>query len=159
MAKGDAREWLAALMGLEAGDLTVRSTDRYGPDETQVRYERGGLAVARLTVKGPVREMLEKEGEGLWVIKASKRKTTGWRDDEGNYTDTFFVQQTDNPQRPAWLPVTHGEAERMIATQPLTIPITKIGHFLTEPQLWLREGNSRTALPRLGFEHGRFDGR
>jgi hypothetical protein len=70
MAKWDAREWLAGLMGLEAGDLTVRSTDRYGSEETQVRYEQDGLAVARLTVKGPVREMLEKEGEGLWLIKA-----------------------------------------------------------------------------------------
>lgn len=57
-------------MGLEAGDLVVRSTDRYGPEETQVRYEHGGQAVARLTVTGPVREMLEQVGQGRWVIKA-----------------------------------------------------------------------------------------
>ena len=70
MATWDAREWLASLTGLEQGDLVVRSIDRYGPTETQVRYERGGEAVVRLTVTGPVREMLEHEGQGHWVIKA-----------------------------------------------------------------------------------------
>lgn len=70
MARWDAREWLTGLMGLEHGDLAVRSVDRYGAEETQVRYEQDGVAVARLTVNGPVREMLEKEGQGLWVIKA-----------------------------------------------------------------------------------------
>ena len=70
MATWDAREWLADLMGLGKEDLTVRSIDRYGDKETQVRYEQGDRAVARLTVKGPVREMLEQEGHGRWVIKA-----------------------------------------------------------------------------------------
>ena len=70
MAIWDARKWLGSLMDLSEGDLTVRSIDRYGDSETQVRYEQGGQAVARLTVTGPVREMLEQEGQGLWVIKA-----------------------------------------------------------------------------------------
>ena len=70
MAIWDARKWLGGLMGLSEGDLTVRSIDRYGDSETQVRYEQGGQAVVRLTITGPVREMLEQEGQGLWVIKA-----------------------------------------------------------------------------------------
>jgi hypothetical protein len=70
MAAWDAREWLTGLMGLNEGDLTVRSIDRYGASETQVRYEQGDQAVARLTVTGPVREMLGQEGQGRWVIKA-----------------------------------------------------------------------------------------
>jgi hypothetical protein len=70
VATWDAREWLTGLIGLSVGDLTVRSIDRYGPAETQVRYEQGGQAVARLTVTGPVREMPEQEGPGRWVIKA-----------------------------------------------------------------------------------------
>jgi hypothetical protein len=70
MATWDAREWLAGLMGLTQGDLTVRSIDHYGASETQVRYERGGDAVVRLTVTGPVRQMMETEGQGVWVIKA-----------------------------------------------------------------------------------------
>jgi hypothetical protein len=70
MAAWDAREWLTGLMGLSVGDLTVRSIDRYDPTETEVRYEQGDRAVVRLTVMGPVREMLEQEGEGRWMIKA-----------------------------------------------------------------------------------------
>ena len=62
MATWDAQEWLTGLMGLSVGDLTVRSIDRYGSAETQVRYEQGGEAVVRLTVTGPVREML---GQGI----------------------------------------------------------------------------------------------
>ena len=70
MATWDAREWLAGLMGLDKEDLTVRSIDRYGSTETQVRYERGGQAVARVTVMGPVRGLFEQEGQGRWEITA-----------------------------------------------------------------------------------------
>lgn len=70
MAKWDARRWLADMMDLSQEDLSVRSIDRYGESETQVRYEQGGTAVARLTVTGPLREMLQKEGQGRWEIKA-----------------------------------------------------------------------------------------
>ena len=54
MATWDAREWLAGLMGCEPSELAVRSTDRYGAHETQVRYERGGESVARVFVSGAV---------------------------------------------------------------------------------------------------------
>jgi hypothetical protein len=57
-------------MDVQEEDLKVRSTDRYGERETQVRYEQNGEAVARVTVIGPVREMLEHEGEGRWEIRA-----------------------------------------------------------------------------------------
>ena len=68
MATWDAREWLAGLIGLGKGDLLVRSIDRYGPEETQVRYERGGEAVARLVVAGPIVPLGVQEGEGHWVV-------------------------------------------------------------------------------------------
>jgi hypothetical protein len=70
MAAWDVKAWLAGLMSVDVSELAVRSIDRYGDAETQVRYEREGSAVARVTVKGPVREMLVKEGDGYWVIKA-----------------------------------------------------------------------------------------
>ena len=57
-------------MGVVPEDLAVRSIDRYGPEETQVRYERGNEAVARLTVIGPVVPMGVADGRGHWVIKA-----------------------------------------------------------------------------------------
>jgi len=66
----DARGWVAGLMGLLRDDLAVRSIDRYGASETQVRYEHAGEVVARLTVNGPVRPMFTPEGHGHWEIKA-----------------------------------------------------------------------------------------
>jgi hypothetical protein len=77
MATWDGRAWLADRMQVAREDLKVRSIDRYGESETQVRYERDGQAVARLTVNGPLREMLQKEGEGRWEIKAQIGSGTG----------------------------------------------------------------------------------
>lgn len=64
MTAWDARDWVASLMHCERDVLTVRSIDRYGPGETQVRYERGSEAVARLIVTGPILRMGEREGQG-----------------------------------------------------------------------------------------------
>ena len=68
MTSFDARAWLAELIGCGREELAVRSLDRYGPTETQVRYERGSEAVARLIVSGPARRMGEREGEGHWTV-------------------------------------------------------------------------------------------
>ncbi len=68
MATWDARDWLAGLMGCPRGELAVRSVDKYGPSETQVRYERGNEAVARLVVRGPERQMGVRDGQGTWVV-------------------------------------------------------------------------------------------
>lgn len=78
MATWDAREWLAGLVGCERSELAVRSKDQYGPGETQVRYERGGEAVARLIVTGPVVPMGMPDGHGHWVV--SVRIGTGSED-------------------------------------------------------------------------------
>jgi hypothetical protein len=64
----DAREWLAGLVGCDRTELAVRSIDRYGPEETQVRYERGDQAVARLIVAGPIVPMGVHEGHGHWRV-------------------------------------------------------------------------------------------
>jgi hypothetical protein len=69
---------LAGLIGCDKSDLAVRSIDRYGPTETQVRYERGNEAVARLVVAGPVVPMGKKQGEGHWAV--SVRIGTGSQD-------------------------------------------------------------------------------
>ncbi len=52
--------------------------------------------------------------DGLRVLHVSKRKTVGWKDDEGKFTDHAYFKRTDDPKRPAWLPVTHGEAAEMM---------------------------------------------
>jgi hypothetical protein len=68
VATWDARDWLAGLIGCERGELAVRSIDRYGPLETQVRYERGDAAVARLVIVGPIVPLGVKEGQGHWSV-------------------------------------------------------------------------------------------
>jgi hypothetical protein len=74
VATWDVRDWLAGLMGCDRTDLTVRSTDRYGEHETQVRYDRGGESVARIIVTGPIHDMNDREGAGHWLIAAQ----VGW---------------------------------------------------------------------------------
>ena len=64
----DARGWLADLAGCERSELAVRSIDHYGPGETQVRYERGDVAVARLIVTGPFVTMGDEDRQGHWLV-------------------------------------------------------------------------------------------
>lgn len=87
MATWDAREWLAQLIGCQRGDLAVRSIDRYG-SETQVRYERGGEAVARLIVAAPVSPMGQPGGQGSRAV--SVRIGSGSED-----VHTIEVPETD----------------------------------------------------------------
>jgi hypothetical protein len=68
VATWDAREWLAGFMGCQRGDLTVRSTDQYGPGDTQVRYDRGGEVVARIIVTGPTVPIGVQQGQGRWHV-------------------------------------------------------------------------------------------
>ncbi|MHB8902522.1 MAG: thiamine-phosphate kinase [Thermoguttaceae bacterium] len=52
------------------------------------------------------------------------------------------------------LAVPPGEAERMVAEQPLGMPLTEIGRFVAEPGLWQEtEQGERLPLPARGFEH------
>ncbi|MEO8617678.1 MAG: AAA family ATPase [Luteolibacter sp.] len=53
--------------------------------------------------------------DGLSVVKVAKRQTTGWQDDDGKFTSCYFVKRSDNPERPAWIPVAHDEAQELIA--------------------------------------------
>jgi hypothetical protein len=69
VAKWDARAWVAGLIGCDPGELSIRSTDVYGT-ETQVRYERGGEALARLTVAPPVQSFSDAVGKGHRAVTA-----------------------------------------------------------------------------------------
>jgi thiamine-monophosphate kinase len=52
------------------------------------------------------------------------------------------------------LAVPPAEAERLLADQPLGVPLTLIGEFVIEPGLWQREaGGARTSLVPTGWEH------
>ena len=52
--------------------------------------------------------------DGLSVVKVSKRQTTGWKDADGNFTTSYFVKRSGNPERPAWIPVDSDEAQELM---------------------------------------------
>jgi hypothetical protein len=54
------------------------------------------------------------KAKGLHALYISKRTTTGWKDDQDKFTDHIYIKRTDNPSRPAWLPVSHEDAAAMI---------------------------------------------
>ncbi len=46
------------------------------------------------------------------------------------------------------------QAQRMLADQPLDVPLTSIGRFTTEPGLWQIDGEgNRQPLPVRGWQH------
>ena len=51
----------------------------------------------------------------LSAVNVAKRKTTGWRDEGGDFVPHYFVRRSCDPERPAWIPVAHGEALARIA--------------------------------------------
>jgi hypothetical protein len=52
--------------------------------------------------------------KGLCMLHVSKRVFTGWRNGDDMFTDCFYIKRTDDPSRPAWLPVSHDDAEAII---------------------------------------------
>jgi thiamine-monophosphate kinase len=51
------------------------------------------------------------------------------------------------------LAVPPAEARRMLAEQPLTVPLTDIGEFATVPGLWIQDIQGRRPLTPRGWEH------
>ena len=45
------------------------------------------------------------------------------------------------------------EAEKLLAAQPLDVPLTCIGQFIDEPGLWQQTDDGRTLLETSGFQH------
>jgi thiamine-monophosphate kinase len=50
------------------------------------------------------------------------------------------------------------EAERLLAEQPLDIPLTRIGEFIDQQGLWCVQDGQRTAMRPQGYLHGATDG-
>ncbi len=85
-----------------------------GWDNTDDTYSAiGGAELAN--IPRAILTLRPTTADGLSVLKVSKRQTTGWKDSKGSFTPCYFVRRTDNPERPAWLPVDSDEAADMIA--------------------------------------------
>jgi len=51
------------------------------------------------------------------------------------------------------LAVSPDEADRMLADQPLDVPLTRVGQFISEPGLWQQTASSRQPLQPHGYQH------
>jgi hypothetical protein len=49
--------------------------------------------------------------DGIIRLQAAKRTTLGWKDANDKYMDHAFFRRTDDPTRPAWIPVSYEEGE------------------------------------------------
>ena len=119
---GCVSEWIRAglmpiLQAHECAALIAHHTPKMSKDgweNTDDTYSGiGGAEIAN--IPRSVLTLRPTPAQGLSVVNVSKRQTTGWKDSEGNYSTRFFIKRTDNPERPAWIPVDHDEAEEIIS--------------------------------------------
>ena len=117
-----ASEWLRSglmpvLQKHECGAMIAHHTgkmSRDGWDQTEDIYAGiGGGEIAN--IPRAILVLRPTNCDGLAVIKVGKRQTTGWKDQDDKFTSCYFVQRSGDPERPAWIPVPHDEAEEMIS--------------------------------------------
>jgi len=116
-----ASEWLRAglmpvLQQFDCAALLAHHTGKMakdGWDNTDDTYSAiGGSELAN--IPRAILTLRPTTADGLSVVKVSKRQTTGWRDAQGNYCASYFVKRTNDPTKPAWLPVDSDEAGELI---------------------------------------------
>ena len=116
-----ASEWLrAGLMPVlqinDCAALVVHHTPKLSKDSWDTIDDTysaiGGGEVAN--IPRSVLTLKPTPADGLFVVTVSKRQTTGWKDGDGRFTASYFVRRSGDPERPAWLPVDHDEAQDMI---------------------------------------------
>jgi hypothetical protein len=116
-----ASEWLRAglmpiLQQFDCAALIASHTPKLskdGWDNTDDTYSAiGGGEMAN--IPRTILTLRPTAADGLSVLKVSKRQTTGWKDTEGNFTTSYFVRRTNDPTRPAWLPVDSDEAQELL---------------------------------------------
>lgn len=114
--------WLRAgllpiLQERQIGAILAHHTNRMARDSWEntddVYSGIGGGEIAN--IPRSVLTLRPTKAAGLLVLKVGKRKTTGWKDEEGKFSDSFFLRRSDDPSRPAWIPVPHGEAAEILS--------------------------------------------
>lgn len=116
-----ASEWLRAglmpiLQAHECAALILHHTPKLSKDSWDNMDDTysaiGGGEVAN--VPRSILTLKPTPAKDLFVVTVSKRQTTGWKDADGNFTTSYFVKRSGDPERPAWIPVAHDEAADMI---------------------------------------------
>jgi hypothetical protein len=119
---GCVSEWIRAgltpiLQKYDCGALLAHHTPKLakdGWDNTDDTYSGiGGAEVAN--IPRSILTLRPTNAKGISVVNVSKRQTTGWIGSDEKYSTQLFIQRTDNPERPAWIPMDAAEAEELIA--------------------------------------------
>jgi len=98
----------AAIVASHTNRMTTKSWD----EKDDVYSGIGGSEMAN--IPRSVLTLRPTKANGLFELKVGKRQTTGWKDGDDKFTPSYFVKRSDNPERPAWLPVDYDEAEELI---------------------------------------------
>jgi len=102
---------LPALQRLNAASLIAHHTNKLGKDGmseiSQLYAGTGGAEMANiprgLLILNPTHD------EDVFRLRAEKRKTVGWKDEDGNFVGEHFVRRSGNPKRPVWIDLPHNE--------------------------------------------------
>lgn len=117
----EVSEWFRAgllplLQKHDVGAIVASHTNRMakdGWDNTDDVYSGiGGGEMAN--IPRAVLTLRPTKADGLWVLRVGKRITTGWTDAAGGFSASYHIRRSNDPQRPAWLPVDYDEAADLI---------------------------------------------
>jgi AAA domain len=127
-----ASEWLRAglmpiLQDHKCAALVIHHTPKLAKDSwSNIDDTYSGIGGGEVAnVPRSILTLKPTPADGLFVVTVSKRQTTGWKDDEGNFSPCYFVKRSGDPERPAWIPVSHEEAGEMIADGKATVGSAK----------------------------------
>lgn len=116
-----ASEWLRAglmpvLQEHQCAALILHHTPKLSKDSWETMDDTysaiGGGEIAN--VPRSILTLKPTPVKGLFVLTVSKRQTTGWTDGNGNSSTNFFIKRSADPERPAWIPVSHNDAMEAI---------------------------------------------
>jgi hypothetical protein len=125
----EVSEWfrvglLPLLQKHEVGAIVASHTNRMARDSWEntddVYSGIGGGEMAN--IPRAVLTLRPTKSEGLWVLRVGKRVTTGWTDTAGQFSTSYHVRRSGDPQRPAWLPVDEDEAAELLDGQEASKP-------------------------------------
>jgi hypothetical protein len=117
-----ASEWLrAGLMPIlqkhKCAAIIAHHTGKMskdGWDNTDDTYSAiGGGEIAN--IPRSILTLRPAGADGIFVVKVSKRQTTGWKDTSDNFSTSYFLRRSSDPERPAWIPVAYEEAYELVA--------------------------------------------
>jgi hypothetical protein len=117
----EASTWLrAGLMPIlqvhQCAALVIHHTPKLSKDSwDQIEDTYSGIGGGEIAnIPRSILTLKPTPAHGLFVVTVSKRQTVGWKDGDGQFTTSYFVRRSGDPELPAWIPVDFAEAQELI---------------------------------------------